>query len=610
MDAPLPQRATRKVYNGANATAPARVVSVRLTTHPGPPRLRTVSVPNISHYESGCREHSDCFGHMCKTLGGSVLPPQSMSMRDGPIVTEYLKASNLAFQGKNEEYIEQLKRTNYTKKGTMRSIMSTPVAGSCRLIATPMWEAGRGYIGISPNLASKLRVCKVEVSNDGVRNLVYTETTVKEGDWAIVVRPPSLSIRNTQPMRYLFWKFDCAGIHPEAFSAFHGDYDGDELHTIPVFEPTSLNECESWEIPASSDFAEGRKLYKRITRDVNYDADNDSMCEFINYSTVSAQEMVEGVPDLVFGKVSRNKPEYVSGMHRRFTDADTESNYIEQSVRGMNDICRQQLSQGALGDMTRVAKCVAMCFFRPPSGGLHVAGRDGVKLLKDDGVKDSGCPAERAVMIFCAVAQQAALDSHRVRESDVSSFDFVSDMFIGKPIDSGKRLGVYTLVVFDISVSEVETRGVKFLWKYHTGDEVVSLCDPSSLGPTQVKYVVASYNTMVLKTCYRAHKDIQRICKRALTLVSNYYGLSVSDIELHDLSHAMSYGVLSSKHQVTTRDGATHRSLSWVDKMLATDFTKVPHNLNTVSEPCTSTSAMLMNNFSVLKQREDSDPNI
>ncbi len=220
------QRILRKVYDGANATEPGRIKSVTLTVLDDGKSIKTVPVPNLSHYESGCRHHSDCFGHMCKTPSGAILPPQSMSMRDGPIVTEYLKASKLAFQGRNRDYVEQLKRTNYTKKGTMRSIMSSPIAGSCRLIATPMWEPGRQYIGISPNLASKLRVCRIESLDDGTRNLIYTETTVKDGDWAIVIRPPSLSIRNVQPMKYLFWKFDCAGIHPEAFSAFHGDYDG------------------------------------------------------------------------------------------------------------------------------------------------------------------------------------------------------------------------------------------------------------------------------------------------------------------------------------------------------------------------------------------------
>lgn len=604
------QSITRKVYDGANATSAARVKSVTLTTLEKRHMVKTVHVPNLSHYESGCREHRECFGHMCLTQSGAVLPPQSMSMRDGPIVTEYLKASNLAFQGRNDEYVEQLKKTNYTKNGTMRSTMSTPVAGSCRLIATPMWEPGRQYIGISPNLASKLRVCRVEVSHDGVRDLVYTETTVKEGDWAIVVRPPSLSIRNVQPMRYVFWEFDCAGIHPEAFSAFHGDYDGDELHTIPVFEPASVAECELWDIPPSRDFAEGRKMYKDMTKDAEYDPESDNMCEFINYSTISAREMVEGVPDLVFGKVSRNKPEYVSGMNSRFLSRNTESNYIRQSIRGMNDICRQQLSQGALGDMTRVAKCISMCFFRPPCGGLHIATSTGSKMVCNDGIKDSGCATERAVMIFCAVAQQAALDSHRVQESDSTSFDFISDIFIGKPLGSGSEIGTHTLVIFSKSIENSNVDMTPLTWKYDTDADTVSLCNIPGLTKSHAPYIRGAYNVRVLKLCRDAGYDSQQICKHALNMVSNYYELSISDIELRDLSHAVSYQVPQSKHQVTTRDGVAYRSLSWVDKVLATDFTKIPRNLNLKSTPSTSTSAMFMNNFSVLKCREDSNPDV
>lgn len=605
-----PQRILRKVYDGANATEPARVKSVALTPLGEDKSIRTVLVPNLSHYESGCRHHRDCFGHMCKTPSGATLPPQSLSMRDGPIVTEYLKASKLAFQGRNKDYVEQLKKTNYTKKGTMRSIMSSPIAGSCRLIATPMWEPGRQYIGISPNLASKLHVCRVELLEDGTRNLVYTETTVKDGDWAIVIRPPSLSIRNVQPMKYLFWKFDCAGIHPEAFSAFHGDYDGDELHTIPVFEPTSVAECESWYIPASRDFAEGRKTYKEMTGDVHYDVESDTMCEFINYSTVSAREMADGIPDLVFGKVSRNKPEYVAGMHTRFSDRDTESNYIQQSIRGMDDICRQQLSQGSLGDMTRVAKCVAMCFFRPQVGGLYVATAIGNKQVCDDGIADSGCAAERAVMIFCAVAQQAALDSHRVRETETSSFDFISDVFMGRPLNSNRNTVGCTLVILSRDIENANVDFTPFAWRYPVGNDIVTLCTASMLRSVHVLYIKGTYNARVLKACRNSGRDIQPICEYALKMVSNYYELSISSIELQDLSHVMSYEVSRSQHQVTTRDGATCRSLPWVDKLLATDFTKAPLNTSTTSVPSTSTSAMFMNNFSLLKLKGDSDPNV
>ena len=610
MNSVLSQDVSRKVYNGADATAPARVASVKLTPLDKGTTVRTVAVPNLSHYESGCREHRSCFGHMCKTPSGAILPPQSMSMRDGPIVTEYLKASNLAFQGKNEEYVEQLKKTNYTKKGTMRSIMSTPIAGSCRLIATPMWEPGRQYIGISPNLASKLRVCRIEVLEDGTKDIIYTETSVKEGDWAIVIRPPSLSIRNVQPMKYLFWNLDCAGIHPEAFSAFHGDYDGDELHTIPVFEPASVTECESWEIPPSQDFVKGRQMYKDIIGGDKYDVESDTMCEFINYSTVSAREMAEGIPDLVFGKASRNKPEYVAGMHTRFSTSDTESNYIHQSIRGMGDICRQQLSQGSLGDMTRVAKCIAMCFYRPPSGGLYVASSSGNEVVKDDRISDSGCAAERAVMVFCAVAQQAALDSHRVHDADSASFDFISDLFIGKPLNSGRHMGSRTLVVFSKNIGNAGVDTKALTWKYSIADDIVALCDISALKRAHVVHIKGAYNARVLKMCCDLRKDPQVICRYALVTVSNYYTLSVSEVELHDLSCVMAYQVSQSPHQITTRDGATSRSLSWVDKVLATDFTKVPQNLNTVSTPSTSTAAMFMNNFSRLKLRGDSNPSV
>ncbi|KAG9242105.1 hypothetical protein BJ878DRAFT_389102, partial [Calycina marina] len=78
-----------------------------------------------------------CFGHMCVTPTGSVLPPHSLSFRSGDIRTKYYIATAKAFEGKQHEYVEELKRTNYRKWGRLRSIMSTPVSGSARLVAIP-----------------------------------------------------------------------------------------------------------------------------------------------------------------------------------------------------------------------------------------------------------------------------------------------------------------------------------------------------------------------------------------------------------------------------------------------------------------------------------------
>lgn len=543
---------------------------------------------------------------MCRAPCGAILPPQSMSLRDGPIVTEYLKASALAFGNNVQEYTEQIKKTNFTKNGSMRSTMSTPIAGSCRLIAAPMWGLPRNLIGISKNLASRLRVCKLAVSDGNIRDVTYTEATVKEGDWCIVIRPPSLSVQNFQPMRYVFWEHDCAGIHPEAFAGFHGDFDGDELHTMPVFSPESVRECEAWEVPPLRDFTIGRELLARSVAEETPVPGDDNRCEFIEYSTVSACEMYNEVPQLLLGAVSRSKPQYIAGMHRRFRDASTEDNYVVESIRGMDDVCRQQLSQGALGDMTRVAKCVAMCFFRPPSGGLYVACPGGSRRLVDDGASDAGCPAERAVMALCAAAQQAALDSHRVGESVNVSFDFISDLFMGKPIGQDDAYNDRTLVVFDKAVTDARVTK-PWTWSYETQDTVVTLSLVDEVDASHVPFIEACYNTKIMSMCSECGVDIHKVCRRAIVIVANYYEVKASKMEVSDLAVAMCYEARNNEHQITTRKGAAKRPLAWVDKLLSTDYTKAARVKGSVCLPQTSTSAMFMNNFELLKTRECSE---
>jgi hypothetical protein len=592
-----PIHVTRLVYPGAPVVGPARIKAVKVEKAPDDANIETVRVPNFAHYESGCRVHADCWGHFCRTPSGILLPPQSMSMRTGDIMTEYLKASRFAFDGRKTEYLASLESTNFTKNGTMRSIMSTPVAGSARLIATPMWWR-RNVVWVSKNLADKLKTCYIHIDEEDVIEPTYKERTLAEGDNVILTRPPPLNIWNTQPMTVRFWDHGCIGVHPETFTMFHGDYDGDEAHIIPLYHPTSLLECTSWTVPSNEKFDEGRAEYAADNTVDFLDEDYWNRCEFMNTTTVSSAQMFSDVKRAVYGNISRNKDSNLKAMHNRFNTTDTERDFVSQSIRGMKDVCKQQLSQGLIGDMTRVAKIAAMCFTRPATGGLYVVTNTGSKLLCDDGLVDAGVPAVRAVMSLCEVAQQAALDSHRVQESDMTSHDFVSDILLGRPVLEPKGGKLPSLVVFSENCPSSVVSQVDPLWKYKADGGIVALCKKQYFNAEVSRYITGSYSPRMTSSIANNKFTAQQLCHTSLIVACNYYGIRLTPIELKDLSYVLSYEISSSSSPITTRSGLLARSLPWIETIEGTDVTKLQEIKTGWQEPFSSTSSMFTSNFS------------
>lgn len=591
-----PVRATRLVYKGGPVSGAARIKAVKVVKAPEDSNIDVVSVPNFAHYESGCRQHSACFGHYCRTPGGILLPPQSLSMRTGKITTEYLKASRYAFEGRKEEYLESLEKTNLTKEGTMQSMMSTPVAGSARLIATPMWYR-RELIWISKNLADKYKVCYTHFDEDGIMDPVYRERTLEEGDYVMLIRPPPLNIWNTQPMKIRFWNNDCIGVHPETFTMLHGDFDGDEAHLMALLHPLSIQECEAWSVPSNEKFDEGREEYIRDNNILETDEDYWHRCEFMNTTTVSSGQMSKAVMKAAYGNISRNKDSNLKTMHDRFNSEDTERDFVAQSIRGMKDVCKQQLSQGLIGYMTRVAKNAAMCFTRPASGGLYVATNSGTIKLCDDDLCDPGVPAVRAVMSLCEVAQQAALDSHRVQEGDMASHDFISDLFLHRPVLEPKGKKLPTLIVFEKNTSDVIIAAVKPIWKFRTDDGVAVLCQAAKVAGDIALHVVGAYSPQVVAGTEKRKYTAQQLCYKGISAVCSYYKVRLTPIELNDLSYLMSFRIAWSTDPITTRKGLVARSLSWIETMEATE-TNVSEMKTDWQKPFSSTSSMFMANFS------------
>ena len=87
----------------------------------------------------------------------------------------------------------------------------------------------------------------------------------------------------------------------------------------------------------------------------------------------------------------RNRGEYLRMFRDRMRSEIGAKGFLQDAMKGVKDIMRQQVSQGRIGDMSRVARISAMCFTRGKDGGTFVTSRRSMVLL----------PALRYIMVLC-----------------------------------------------------------------------------------------------------------------------------------------------------------------------------------------------------------------
>ncbi len=83
-------------------------------------KVNIMDVPTVSEYESGCQIHENCFGHLCKTPYGMVLPMQSLVVSTPVIKNDVCKAARAAFESPSQYHVTQYRTilSNSLKKKT------------------------------------------------------------------------------------------------------------------------------------------------------------------------------------------------------------------------------------------------------------------------------------------------------------------------------------------------------------------------------------------------------------------------------------------------------------------------------------------------------------
>nr|POE79008.1 hypothetical protein CFP56_77506 [Quercus suber] len=361
--------------------------------------------------------------------------------------------------------------------------------------------------------------------------------------------------------------------------------------------PASIDEASQWKPPLDKKLALA-SAYMSSTFPAEYGTSHGrGDLKFLEYTTLSFDQIGQRALSLPIGDYTRNKKDHLAMFADRIEKKPGTATFLADSIKGVKDIMRQQVSQGKIGDMSRVARISAMCFVRGRSGGTYVIGRNSRVLLNRNTAPSTGCPAVRCIMVLCQASQQAALDAHRVGSTQSTGIDMIADMLNGR-LDTGENVARSTLYCFSgMGVAEVkQDLGCTFCCRV---DDVVIAVAPDDAGSAPVmKHLVAAYSPVVLS---RVPVGARRgTCKKGITVVLNYYSLRLENDDIEDLVEAMSYRVQASRYPITTREGMLKRGLGWMETLMACDYTKLPLLAGSASGALSATSATMCANFASL----------
>jgi hypothetical protein len=560
---------TRTVSSGQPISGSFRVESYA-TRSIGDITIPVQRVDTYQDYIAGCKEHERCLGHFCVTPRGTVLLPQKLATTLGIMSNKYAKMVESVYSrdthNQELDYRANLRSMMLGKTGKMRGDMPAGAADtSGREVISICWDMPRQHFAIPRRVANNMKVLRVEKNPDtGLYNKHYTEDHLREGDMVIAVRPPSLWAGNVQPMRIVLWEHECFGLHPSHAAEFHADHDGDEMHITFVTLPKTLEQCEQWK-PLTEDVFQAALNKVRLPA-TSLSGDENRYNNFMVHSTLSVRELMEGVPLPEIAKVSRVKENMAAMFVERMRNpTKVYSDFCKESIRGIKDVMAQQLNQGSLGDMSRQARLAAACVSYAGEGVFHIKTSTetirsvNIDLIGVDPTSDlplGGNSCMRAISAICAVAQQAALDSHRVSQSVAPKMDLIGNLIRGGPT---------SLVVFN----SYEPHNC--IWKYKKDDLTYAVVNNDSVKDNAIK-LVAAYNPVVLKAAKLMGGDVRAICKNGIQVVCNYYGIKLSYLELESATELLSYKPEAHISPITTKEGLLARNMRWMVVLFATHY--------------------------------------
>ena len=392
----------RDAYRVGSEYVPGMGVSEYEMKPLSPVRLQVVD--SLAQYMTPCALHTHgCIGHMVKWRG-VTLPPSSLVVLE-PTPNELGCAIQALFDTEDRAaYHEALKVILNGKRGLFRDgCMSGKVVGSLRTVIVPAPGVPRGSLYLPRAACDKMTYPGIMSGSNVVQRM-----QIREGQWVIAVRPPTLYYSSIRPYRVCMWDKDVIGLPIDHCSDIHGDFDGDEMQVYPVCWQASLRECEGWVDAAVKPplHTHTGPMVDVIGHEGFMTGSDAVMGDWCRHTT---RPLHHAPPHLTPAEIAMGTKAAQWNRYciTRRTQYDPEAMY-RQSVEGMTSVMLQQLPQGEIGGITRVAK-VSASEVITTAHGL----RWGNEHMQVRGHTLDALPGVTGLAKVCARIQQRALDAHR-----------------------------------------------------------------------------------------------------------------------------------------------------------------------------------------------------
>lgn len=537
-------------------------------------------VSSEEEYLSRCRDpdHKNCMGHLCLNPAGIILYPGAMCSVIGDIKDKFYECTRpIVMQnthGGVPSYHERLRQLLMSKEGILRGkCCSGFVEGSIRMVILPSWELSKDEIFIPRYVKGTLKV-PTRIKN-GKISAVYEYGEVNEGDYAIVIRPPTLWEGNAQPKRIRFWDRTAIGISPEVCADYHADFDGDEMQVYVVKDLASVDECKAWTMQ-SKDMFDYQKIEEELAEPVD-----DCRSEFMQGTTITFREALEGIGVTYSMKVSKVKSESLTMLGTMMDNMDDEDYFIDESIRGMKDIMVQQLNQGNVGKILRMARVASQDFLSMGDvGAMHISD---LPYEIDRTCLSAGLPAARLVSKIGSLVQQAYLDAHRANVEASGRYNLAMSFIEGRSD---------TILICN--------QDVRASWKARMPNgTVLARVDLGSF--TEFNKVIGTYSTRIVM---RMSEDRRRDAVRlGVEFIVKYYNISTTSTEVEAVVDMILVVPREATMQATTGKGVSVRPYRWLTKVIAQHWKRLPSyvsELDTRYPVETVVEACMFGNFSSL----------
>jgi len=572
-----------------------------------PLKDRAIPVQRVSTYEeyaAGCTQHDRCIGHFCVTPRGTILLPQKMISTLGIMSNDYAKMAEAVFNrdtpSQEANYREKARSLMLGKTGKMRGDMVAGVVdSSAREVINGCWEEP-GFFCVPRMVAKNMRVLRTKRDEEtGLLIGSYIEDCLREGDKVIVIRPPSLWAGNVQPMTVLLWEHECFGLVTSHTDEYHADFDGDEMQMYFIDKEESLQECKQWKQLTPCKFYKAVQTFKLPDSYTKFVSTNERTYpkyiaskyvpeaysqlrkRFMVSSTLSVKELLDGVKLPDTAKAARVKEPMADMFVIRLNNpSKVFKDFSNESLRGIRDVMAQQLNQGYLGDMSRQARLSASCIKYKGHGVFHIlSSNETIKVLcpplqdiqRDIAYPLGGNSCMRAISKICAVAQQAALDSHRVSQTIASKLDLINNFIVG---------GKESLIAVH------KERIPPNSWSYQNNNIVYCIVENERV-KSYAMGIIAAYHPTILKCIRMVNGDVRTVCRNGITMICNYHNIELSVLELYSLTELLCYrceispdtkmikGKQVLPDPITTKGGILNRDMRWMVAVFVNHYGKL-----------------------------------